>query len=512
MMPRYIGGSWSDACSAADIVNDVRKAFNDRAKSAKNRLNAWARKVGAADYPNGSTLLTHTLQHLTKAELLTLGPLEFDEPEYFARGLHTFPGSRHVVREDEPLSIIAFSLSSRDYQHEVGGHAAKAEHEQRVLNWRTSVVPGASGSQLSSSSGAPSLALSEQSQRSAASGQLDPDFDEIFHDAQPVRVAMKRKRRGREQSILSLTLRRVGSTISATSETRPHAAEAEGAAPLASHSSDSSSHADTVLDDGRAVEPSEPANTQSCLSSLSPRSLDDHNSEATPPASRLAPGKNHRFDGSISSAGTNSTFRAQVVQVSGQPPSLASLFSRDLNGDSSVDSASLAESSAASVSLGPLWNRNDGFNSVREPKAEAVADHGQRIASEGTLGLTPPPMTSGLPVSSGSATPGGLGEGVLSAAAVPRHSAPAIAEHIKHNVFHGSTKLSCVSWFAQDFATLRQRWGIEDADYAESLSRCVMWTASGGKSKSAFFKTHDDRFVAKQLLTVWSVDEKEAFL
>jgi len=33
----------------------------------------------------------------------------------------------------------------------------------------------------------------------------------------------------------------------------------------------------------------------------------------------------------------------------------------------------------------------------------------------------------------------------------------------------------------------------------ESLSRCVKWNASGGKSGSAFLKTRDDRFIAKEL-------------
>lgn len=74
------------------MINDVRKGFNDRAKSAKNRLTAWTKK------------------HLSKAELARLGALQLDEPEYAQTGVHPFPGSRILIRENEPLSIIAFSL------------------------------------------------------------------------------------------------------------------------------------------------------------------------------------------------------------------------------------------------------------------------------------------------------------------------------------------------------------------------------------------------------------------
>ena len=76
-------------------MNDVRKAFYDCARSAKNRLTAWTRK------------------HLNKSELKELGAVRYDEPEYFAQDKHTFPGSPFLVREDEPLSIIAFRTSGR---------------------------------------------------------------------------------------------------------------------------------------------------------------------------------------------------------------------------------------------------------------------------------------------------------------------------------------------------------------------------------------------------------------
>lgn len=78
--------------STAKRVNDVRKSFKDCCRSAQHRLAAWTRK------------------HLTAAELKQLAEPELKKPAYMEAGQHPFPGSCHVVRENDPLSIIAFSL------------------------------------------------------------------------------------------------------------------------------------------------------------------------------------------------------------------------------------------------------------------------------------------------------------------------------------------------------------------------------------------------------------------
>ncbi|PWN40335.1 hypothetical protein IE81DRAFT_325689 [Ceraceosorus guamensis] len=490
-----------DALKETDpnVINDIRKAFNDRAKSAKNRLAAW------------------TTKHLTKTELKQLGPLDFELPEYAKPGVHSFPGSKHLIREDEPLSIVAFSLSSRDYKGEMGAAVPQQpapEHNQRVLNWRTSVIPGG-GSQLSSNSGVPSVAGStstDASRRSAGSSALDPDVDEDFHQAEPVRVHMKRKRRGREASILSLTLRRVGSSISAHSESQATTPTAEHVPVLDQASGiDKDVRTDPLEDDADAsfsglsldVDLATPG-----VSPLSPHAFDKV--QSTPPTSRMRKGANPRaYDGSIassSSVGGNSTFRAHVTQLSVRPNSLASIFSRD-----TAELTELAgnDPDISSTSLGSSW----GMGSLRAGKQEtsAAGATGSRISSHS---LAPPTPSTEVPPELSTSLATSADEDALSA--TPRSTShthnQAESPHVKHNLFHGNTKVSCVSWFAQDFATLRRKWGIVDNDFAESLARCASWNASGGKSKSAFFKTKDERFVAKQLLTVWSVDEKEAFL
>ncbi|KAI3491651.1 hypothetical protein L1887_43963 [Cichorium endivia] len=168
-----------------DGINDIRKAFADRAKSAKNRLAAWTKK------------------HLSKKEQADFGSCVYDEPEYIKAGLRAFPGSCYIIRDDEPLSIIAFSLSSRDFRAEMGTlgdrkHDADgymgSSNDEHVKQWRSGVVDGgqsaagAGGSIISTAgstdtsttaSSAMSL-LKDRSMRKVPLSQLDPDTDEVF--------------------------------------------------------------------------------------------------------------------------------------------------------------------------------------------------------------------------------------------------------------------------------------------------------------------------------------------
>lgn len=62
----------------------------------------------------------------------------------------------------------------------------------------------------------------------------------------------------------------------------------------------------------------------------------------------------------------------------------------------------------------------------------------------------------------------------------------------------GGLTISCTVLFPEQFDALRRTYDCEKS-LIESLARCVKWDASGGKSGSAFLKTLDDRFIAKEL-------------
>lgn len=63
----------------------------------------------------------------------------------------------------------------------------------------------------------------------------------------------------------------------------------------------------------------------------------------------------------------------------------------------------------------------------------------------------------------------------------------------------GKGKYSVVCFYANQFYDLRNRCCPSEVEYVASLSRCKHWDAKGGKSKSFFAKTLDDRFIIKEI-------------
>ncbi|KAI9266247.1 hypothetical protein EDC94DRAFT_32754 [Helicostylum pulchrum] len=86
-----------------------------------------------------------------------------------------------------------------------------------------------------------------------------------------------------------------------------------------------------------------------------------------------------------------------------------------------------------------------------------------------------------------------------------------ISPHIKHKFVHEGIEFTCIVYYAKEFEMLRKQCDINQL-IVQSLCRCQSWTASGGKSKSHFYKTQDDRLVIKEMMNAWNVAEKDAFL
>jgi 1-phosphatidylinositol-3-phosphate 5-kinase len=77
--------------------------------------------------------------------------------------------------------------------------------------------------------------------------------------------------------------------------------------------------------------------------------------------------------------------------------------------------------------------------------------------------------------------------------------------HIKYDWTIGKRlKFSCTVYYAKQFDALRHRCGVNHM-YLKSLSRSANWAAEGGKSKSNFWKTSDNRFIIKTLVNAWNV-------
>ncbi|KAF3909723.1 hypothetical protein AA313_de0209251 [Arthrobotrys entomopaga] len=79
--------------------------------------------------------------------------------------------------------------------------------------------------------------------------------------------------------------------------------------------------------------------------------------------------------------------------------------------------------------------------------------------------------------------------------------------HLRYQFPKGNARMYCKVFFAEQFDALRRNCGVADR-FIESLSRCVKWDSKGGKTKSVFLKTLDDRIILKQLSQI----ETAAFL
>lgn len=68
--------------------------------------------------------------------------------------------------------------------------------------------------------------------------------------------------------------------------------------------------------------------------------------------------------------------------------------------------------------------------------------------------------------------------------------------HYKYQVTEGTARMLVKIFYAEQFDALRRKCGVADR-IVESLSRCLKWDSKGGKTKSVFLKTQDDRLVMK---------------
>lgn len=72
------------------------------------------------------------------------------------------------------------------------------------------------------------------------------------------------------------------------------------------------------------------------------------------------------------------------------------------------------------------------------------------------------------------------------------------SNHLKYQYLDGTTNLSCKIFYSEQFEAFRKSCGVGD-NFIQSLSRCVKWDSSGGKSGSNFLKTLDNRYIVKEL-------------
>lgn len=99
------------------------------------------------------------------------------------------------------------------------------------------------------------------------------------------------------------------------------------------------------------------------------------------------------------------------------------------------------------------------------------------------------------------------GDGLVNGEELEKSLLRTTGTHLKYQFVEGSAKMLCKIFYAEQFDALRRKCGVADR-IIESLSRCLKWDSKGGKTKSVFLKTLDDRLVMKSLSPI----ETAAFL
>ncbi|PSK54312.1 1-phosphatidylinositol 3-phosphate 5-kinase fab1 [Elsinoe australis] len=98
-------------------------------------------------------------------------------------------------------------------------------------------------------------------------------------------------------------------------------------------------------------------------------------------------------------------------------------------------------------------------------------------------------------------TDGTMDDVAIEQAAIEASLISETGTHMKYSFGHNQVRAQCKIFYAESFDALRRKCGVSPR-FVESLSRSIKWDSKGGKTKSLFLKTLDDRFVIKSLQEV----------
>ncbi|KAN0061243.1 hypothetical protein ACQY0O_006085 [Thecaphora frezii] len=306
---------------------------------------------------------------------------------------------------------------------------------------------------------------------------------------------LKRKKLAHKTSILSLRLRKVGSTMSSNVSTRQGSCtfltltkdgicggitDDNGSSDSSSRTVEDQSHrltgaeGETVISasasDTKGISGADGSGREAEAGKSAVTTEGDSPEHQSAPRSSLLM-HNATSSGwvtntsTISLAATNSTFRAQIVQAPGRPALLGSTFSSNQNPDESVSVAGTDAASIVEKQTGKGGARLEA--STDKPWMPRIVKLGHGLPG---MNLTLQSMRSvGESVTRSAHTMDGVSSAPSSA--LPTQSVAAENPHIKYNLVHRNTKLSCVVWFAEEFAALQAKWGVGHG-FVQSLSGC----------------------------------------
>ncbi|KAF5373740.1 hypothetical protein D9758_000701 [Tetrapyrgos nigripes] len=494
-------------------LNDVRRAFLSSAKGAQRRLGAWQKKhLGAK---KGSLIQTKTA-----------------EPEWWDKACHVLPEGNIVIREDDWGSIIAFTLSSADYRRELANMTPNRHNGGGLLSPQYQEPPPLSSTpEAGTSIPTPSSFISAATAtgyklfRSSAVNQPDPDQEDvIWHEPESYSAVISRKDHPRDPTSL-LSIREVlrqktpattdmnilsvsrFSSLTSLKHSRLFGSS-EGKGTATPPSAWSKPEVQVIKKDvGGELSGLPSGSTDKLVHELEPLV---GSGESTPVDSRPS---------SIAATYPDSAIQGQDSQImtsgSMREGSLSSLDSeRDARSDSTVGQGTRVED--INYAVPPALPPKDQATGTTESTG-STRSHFSTLTSG--LSSAMRYVSSYNPVGDLISRPTSVASnhhGLLSTEIPPYvlENELAIMErpHIKYDWTVGKRlKFSCTVYYAKQFDNLRRNCGLEDM-FLKSLSRSTNWSADGGKSKSNFWKTKDDRFIIKTLVNAWNVADLQVLI
>ncbi|KAH9943601.1 hypothetical protein B0H21DRAFT_695546 [Amylocystis lapponica] len=451
-------------------LNDVRRSFWTAARGASRRLSAWETKHSQR-LPKGSSLI---------------GMPKMIEPEWWKVGCHAVPGGSVIVREDDWGSIIAFTLSSLDYQHELANMST-------TIRADLPSVPPSTPSDVRPSFFRPRSSF----KRLVGGGPPQPDPDQegvVWQEPEAHSAVISRKEHPRDPTALTAireVLRHKPGTDSSVTPTQskvnissvPPSARAKPAVELSMQAADGylsgMPEAEAIELAGKIMQDVEanPSLAGSWHSSVS----DGHTSSSGFVETRIRRGKTSSvMSGSSDSTVTADSSPSRSVTPPPLPPKAANTESAATSAAAPSKAEDPTEPTPSTITASLTNTLTTAMRYVLKPR-----DAGRPL---------PPPASAH--------------HGLLTTDSPPIDERP----HIKYDWTIGRRlKFSCTVYYARQFDALRRRCGIEDV-FLRSMAHSENWAAEGGKSRSNFWKTADDRFIIKTLVNAWNVADLQVLI
>ncbi|KAL1743638.1 hypothetical protein HDZ31DRAFT_83264 [Schizophyllum fasciatum] len=458
------------ARTPADTLNDVRRSFLSSARGADRRLQAWQKK------------------HLPKVAKKgpSLAKVDAAEPEWFRKSCHAAPDSNVIVREEDWGSIIAFTLSTKDYQRELSAMSLSRTPSSPP---QTSLLSPPSASHGTSFFSSPS---GYKFFSGGAKNTPDPDReDAVWHELEDYSAVISRKEHPRDATSI-LSIREVLRQKSPTEST---------ASPLSRFVS--SGDSTTKNSTGPGIMP--PSAWARPAVEVTKEDAGGEVSNVKSPEMRamlhtLEASSDSRPVSTVTATAGSSNLTTQTWRARGS--SNLSRMTDDVSQDAEPPEVPSKSAAPATPAKGladapqmhsPVPQRGSFFtSSLSSGLAGAM-----RYMLNGNEGQNTTNSPYGRPH-----------HGLLSTELLSIDERP----HIKYDWTVGKRlKFSCTVYYAKQFDQLRRRCGVEDV-FVHSLARSANWAADGGKSKSNFWKTADDRFIIKTLVNAWNTADLQVLI